>query len=121
MISSRPHRSAIGPRSVRSDMPVNALPHRGFWAWSAVVRDVPLLSHTQSELARVSDVGARIRGSADQRGPRTACANVPTQPGGDRRRQGRPHGPEGPVGQIIDSSLTSQNRCSTRALRALGT
>ena len=116
-----PHRSTLGPRSVRDAALSNAVSVGRFERWSAVVRDVPLLSHTQSELARVGDVGARIRGSADPRGPWTACANTPPQPGGDRRRQGRPHEAEGYVGQIIDSSLTSQNRCGTRALRALGT
>ncbi len=144
-----PHRSTLGPRSVRDAALSNAVSLGRFERWSAVVRDVPLLSHTQSELARVGVVGARIRGSADPRGPRTACANTPPQPGGDRRRQGRPHGTEvsvrrhlfldsrescsgchapdlrgdntSRVGQIIDNYLASQNRCSTRGFRGAGT
>jgi len=115
-----PHWSAIGPRSVHVTAPTNALPRGGCGTWSAVVRNVPTLSHTNGELVGV-EVGARVRGGADPRGPGTPGDDNSTRGGGDWGLRQRPLRPEGLAGQIIHNSLTSQNRCSERALSGVGT
>ena len=88
--------------------------------WSAVVHDLPTLSHRESELVGV-EAGVTGIGSVDPRGPWTARADSRTQRGADSGPQRRPRRLERRTGQIIHNSLTSQNRCSVRALGGLGT